>query len=172
MVPPSRPLTGATVFVGGPIQHALVPGGMLGAVSDRLHAAIDQVERAGGAVLSAHVAERFGVTTADFTPDQVSERDFGWMRACDVFVPVLPVLADGTLLRTDGTHIELGWASALGRPIVGITEQPFADSASHLLKGLARVADAVFLSAAEFAEAPGLLVDGVLAALGRARTAA
>lgn len=97
-------------------------------------------------------------------------RDYAWMRECDVFVPVLPVL-DGTLLRTDGTHIELGWASALGRPIVGITDQPFAESASHLLKGLAKVAAATFLSAKEIATDPALLVDGVLAALGRTRTA-
>ncbi|MFF8958104.1 nucleoside 2-deoxyribosyltransferase [Streptomyces sp. NPDC014894] len=163
-------LRGVTLFVGGPIQHALVPGGMAAPVRDRLTLTIDQLRRAGGTVLSAHVAERFGADTASFTPDQVSVRDFAWMRECDVFVPVLPVV-DGTLLRTDGTHIELGWASALGRPVVGITDQPFSESASHLLKGLSQVADAVFLSPKEVADAPERLIDTVLAALARTRAA-
>ncbi|MGG2464319.1 hypothetical protein ACO0M4_31900 [Streptomyces sp. RGM 3693] len=163
-------LRGVTLFVGGPIQHALVPGGMAAPIREYVSLTIDQSQRAGATVLSAHVAERFGADTASFTPEEVSVRDYAWMRECDVFVPVLPVL-DGTLLRTDGTHIELGWASALGRPIVGITDQPFAESASHLLKGLAQVAAATFLSAAEIATEPALLVDGVLAALGRTRTA-
>ncbi|MEU7636750.1 MULTISPECIES: nucleoside 2-deoxyribosyltransferase [unclassified Streptomyces] len=163
-------LRGVTLFVGGPIQHALVPGGMATPIRECLSLTIDQSQRAGATVLSAHVAERFGADTASFTPEEVSVRDYAWMRQCDVFVPVLPVL-DGTLLRTDGTHIELGWASALGRPIVGITDQPFAESASHLLKGLAQVAAATFLSTEEIATDPALLVDGVLAALGRTRTA-
>lgn len=161
-------LRGVTVFVGGPIQHALVSGGMAAPIRDSLILTMDQVRQAGGAVLSAHVAERYGADTASFTPEQVSVRDYAWMRECDVFVPVLPVL-NGTLLRTDGTHIELGWASALGRPIVGITDQPFVESASHLLKGLSKVADATFLPAEEVAIDPARLVDSVLAALGRTR---
>ncbi|ANZ21407.1 hypothetical protein ACH4YO_01950 [Streptomyces noursei] len=163
-------LCGVTLFVGGPIQHALVPGGMATPIRECLSRTIEQSRQAGATVLSAHVAERFGADTASFTPEEVSVRDYAWMCECDVFVPVLPVL-DGTLLRTDGTHIELGWASALGRPIVGITDQPFAESASHLLKGLAQVAVATFFSAEEIAADPTLLVDGVLAALGRTRTA-
>ncbi|MEU2872229.1 hypothetical protein ABZ769_23970 [Streptomyces olivoreticuli] len=162
-------LSGVTVFIGGPIQHALVPGGMAAPIRDSVRQTIDRVRRAGGTVLSAHVAERFGADTASFTPEQVSVRDYGWMRECDVFVPVLPVL-NGTLLRTDGTHIELGWASALGRPIVGITDQPFPESASHLLKGLSEIAEATFLSAEEVALDPGRLVDTVLGALARTRT--
>ncbi|KUL36304.1 hypothetical protein ADL22_24865 [Streptomyces sp. NRRL F-4489] len=169
-VPPDA-LRGVTLFVGGPIQHALVPGGMAAPIRDCLRLAIDRSREAGATVLSAHVAERFGADTASFTPEEVSVRDYAWMRQCDVFVPVLPVL-DGTLLRSDGTHIELGWASALGRPIVGITDQPFAESASHLLKGLAHVAAATFLSTEDLAGDPAVLVDGVLAALGRSRTAA
>lgn len=163
-------LSGVTLFVGGPIQHALVPGGMAAPIRDRLRLTIEQLRRAGGDVLSAHVAERFGADTASFTPEQVSVRDFAWMRECDVFVPVLPVL-DGDLLRTDGTHIELGWASALGRPIVGITDQPFTESASHLLKGLSEVAVASFLSPKEVADDPARLVDSVLAALSQSRAA-
>ncbi|MFE2040281.1 nucleoside 2-deoxyribosyltransferase [Streptomyces sp. NPDC059477] len=132
-------LTGLRVFVGGPIQHALGNGGFHTPLRHVIHHIIEAVTAANGTVFSAHVAEKFGVDTPLFTPDEVSVRDFDWMRRCDVFVPVLPVL-EGELLRTDGTHIELGWASAQGKPIVMVTPVPMAENASHLLRGLPTVA--------------------------------
>ncbi|MGA6160621.1 hypothetical protein ACPEIC_45750 [Stenotrophomonas sp. NPDC087984] len=157
------------VFVGGPIQHAILPDGFVGQLRDAISTAIWHVEENGGNVFSAHVAEKFGVETASFTPDQVSVRDFRWMTKCDVFVPVLPVLPDGTLLRTDGTHVELGWASALGRPVVMITRQPFVESASHLLKGLHQVGDVQVIDFDEFSKDPECLISRILAATERAR---
>ncbi|MCQ8836410.1 nucleoside 2-deoxyribosyltransferase [Streptomyces malaysiensis] len=157
------------VFVGGPIQHAILPDGFVGQLRDAISTAIWHVEENGGNVFSAHVAEKFGVETASFTPDQVSVRDFRWMTKCDVFVPVLPVLPDGTLLRTDGTHVELGWASALGRPVVMITKQPFVESASHLLKGLHQVGDIQVIDFDEFSKDPQCLINRILAATERAR---
>ncbi|GAA2435077.1 nucleoside 2-deoxyribosyltransferase [Streptomyces mauvecolor] len=157
-------LTGLDVFVGGPIQHAILANGFAGDLQSAITRAIGTVRENGGNVFSAHVAEKFGEDTAQFTPEQVSVRDFRWMRKCDVFVPVLPVLPDLTLRRTDGTHVELGWATALGRPIVLVTKQPFVDSASHLLKGLHRVGSVQVIDFDEFNEKPGLLVDAVLAA--------
>ncbi|MGI5500342.1 nucleoside 2-deoxyribosyltransferase [Lentzea sp. CA-135723] len=165
MVRSEGALAGVKVFIGGPIQHAILPDGFLERLEVALSTAIGSVQRAAGTVLSAHVAERFGADTPLFTPAQVAERDFGWMLECDVFVPVLPVLDDGDLLRTDGTHVELGWASALGKPIVGVTAQPFADSASHLLKGIGQVANARFVDIGEFTTSPDLLVETVVTAL-------
>lgn len=164
-------LAGFDVFVGGPIQHAIAQG-FPGPLKDTFLRAIGTVREHGGNVLSAHLAEEFGAQTAAFTPEQVSVRDFRWMKQCDVFVPILPVLPDRTLHRTDGTHIELGWATALERPVVLITPQPFADSASHLLKGLDRVGPVRAVGFDEFNEKPGLLVEAVLAALDRRRDAA
>ncbi|WP_333767351.1 nucleoside 2-deoxyribosyltransferase [Streptomyces sp. IBSBF 2435] len=157
-------LAGFDVFIGGPIQHAIVQG-FPGPLRDTFLRAINAVREHGGNVFSAHVAEKFGAETAAFTPEQVSVRDFQWMKKCDIFVPILPVLPDRTLHRTDGTHIELGWATALGRPIVLITPQPFVDSASHLLKGLSRVGSVRAIGFDEFNEKPGLLIETVLAAL-------
>ncbi|MBP2471907.1 nucleoside 2-deoxyribosyltransferase [Crossiella equi] len=131
-------LRGRTVFVGGPIQHAIGPRAFHEPLRHTLQTVLAAVTAAGAEVFSAHVREEFGATTAQFTPEQVTVRDLDWMRRCDVFVPVLPVLADGTLLRTDGTHVELGWASALGRPIVLVTTP--SPTASHLLRGLHTVA--------------------------------
>ncbi|MEV6977561.1 hypothetical protein [Kitasatospora sp. NPDC093806] len=164
------PLSGLDIFVGGPIQHAILPGGFAAHLRTSISTAIDHIEEDGGNVFSAHVVERFGADTASFTPDQVSVRDFRWMKKCDVFVPVLPVTAD-VLLRTDGTHVELGWATALGRPIVMITRQPFVESASHLLKGLPRVGAVQIIDVDEFHANPRLLTDALLSATERQREA-
>ncbi|MEU3063825.1 hypothetical protein [Streptomyces subrutilus] len=157
-------LSGLDVFVGGPIQHAILPDGFVGHLEDAISTAIETVRAHGGNIFSAHLVERFGAKTDIFTPDQVSVRDFRWMKKCDVFVPILPLLPDLTLRRTDGTHVELGWATAMGRPIVLITKQPFSESASHLLKGLHRVGAVQTLDFDEFVQKPDLLVDAVLTA--------
>lgn len=133
-------LRGVNAFVGGPIQHAIEPDAFHGPLRHAIDVIIGGVSAAGAAVFSAHVAEDFGANTALFSPEQVSVRDLDWMRRCDVFIPVMPVLDDGTLLRTDGTHIELGWASALNKPIVLVTRTPVGTGASHLLRGLPSVA--------------------------------
>ncbi|MFF4806216.1 nucleoside 2-deoxyribosyltransferase [Streptomyces sp. NPDC001351] len=164
-------LAGLDVFVGGPIQHAILENGFVDHLQDAITTAIGTVRDNGANAFSAHLVEKFGAETASFTPEQVSVRDFRWMKKCDVFVPVLPVLEDGTLRRTDGTHVELGWATALGRPIVLITKQPFVDSASHLLKGLHRVGLVQTIDFDEFTEKPALLTDAVLAATERQREA-
>ncbi|ARQ68680.1 hypothetical protein [Streptomyces marincola] len=164
-------LAGLDVFVGGPIQHAILEDGFVGHLQDAITTAIGTVKDHGGNVFSAHVVEKFGAETASFTPAQVSVRDFRWMKKCDVFVPVLPLLDDGTLRRTDGTHVELGWATALGRPVVIISRQPFVDSASHLLKGLHRVGSVRTIDFDDFVEKPSLLIEAVLAATERQREA-
>ncbi|MDH6626595.1 hypothetical protein M2271_004412 [Streptomyces sp. LBL] len=157
-------LAGFDVFIGGPIQHAIVQG-FPGPLQDTFLRAIGTVREHGGNIFSAHMVEKFGAETAAFTPEQVSVRDFQWMKKCDIFVPILPVLPDQTLHRTDGTHIELGWATALERPVVLITPQPFVDSASHLLKGLHRVGSVQAIGFDEFNEKPERLIEAILAAL-------
>lgn len=156
-------LAGLDVLVGGPIQHAILESGFVGHLRDAITAAVHTATENGANVFSAHVAEKFGAETASFTPEQVAVRDFHWMKRCDVFVAILPVLEDQTLGRTDGTHVELGWATALERPVVLVTEQPFVESASHLLKGLHRVGRVRAVDFDEFQEKPSLLVDAVLA---------
>lgn len=157
----SQSLAGLDVFVGGPIQHAILPAGFAMPVRTPIAAALAVAEDHGARTFSAHRAEEFGAKTGDFTPAQVSIRDFRWMTKCDVFVPVLPVV-DDQLVRTDGTHIELGWASALGRPIVIVTDQPFTASASHLLKGLDEVGRVQVLNVREFIADPELLVEAII----------
>lgn len=157
----SDDLKGVDCFVGGPIQHAIRPDGFAAPLRSMISLALEVLGDHGANLFSAHTVEEFGAGTASFTPEQVSVRDFRWMSKCDVFIPVLPVDDHGELMRTDGTHVELGWATALGRPIVLITRQPIVESASHLLKGLHEVGDVQLLDVDRFAESPLLLVDCV-----------
>ncbi|MEU7576097.1 nucleoside 2-deoxyribosyltransferase [Streptomyces sp. NPDC041068] len=160
-------LTGVSVFVGGPIQHAIRDDGFHQPLRHAIRDIIAAASAVHGTVFSAHVVEKFGVDTPLFSPDQVSVRDFDWMRRCDVFVPVLPVDGAGELMRTDGTHVELGWASALGKPIVVVTPVPLAANASHLLRGLPSVADVTVLDLAEAGANPAELLR-LVEKLGRA----
>ncbi|MGZ3144786.1 nucleoside 2-deoxyribosyltransferase [Lentzea chajnantorensis] len=168
--PPHSALTGLDLFVGGPIQHAIRPDGFTGHLRSAISLAIETLRGQGGTIFSAHTVEEFGARTAAFSPEQVSARDLRWMSKCDVFIPVLPT-SDEELMRTDGTHIELGWATALGRPIVLVTRQPIVESASHLLKGLHRIGNVQVLDLDRFTRAPFLLVEAVLRATTRQREA-
>jgi nucleoside 2-deoxyribosyltransferase len=139
-------LLGLKVFVGGPIQHAVSPRGQLvPALHELLVKVITVIEEGGGEVLSAHVVERFGQISHQFGPEEVTARDYLWMTQCDAYLPILPSVTPGTLMRTDGTHIELGWASALGKPILVLTDIGEEPGGSHLLRGLPAIATASFL---------------------------
>ncbi|MGW2634897.1 hypothetical protein ACWC2K_37100 [Streptomyces chattanoogensis] len=162
--PAAVDLTGVNVFVGGPIQHAIEDDGFYSPLQRALHGIIEAVEEVNGTVFSAHVVEKYGVDTPIFSPRQVSVRDFDWMQRCDVFVPVLPV-RDDALLRTDGTHVELGWASALRKAIKLVTQQPVVPSASHLLRGLPAIADVTLFDVHEVAESPADLLASVAQAV-------
>ncbi|OAR25700.1 hypothetical protein A8W25_09095 [Streptomyces sp. ERV7] len=152
-------LSGLRVFVGGPIQYALGHDSFHPPLRDTIQAIVTAVTEAGATVFSAHVVERFGRDTPHFSPEDVSARDLDWMRRCDVFVPVLPADDGGGVMRTDGTHIEMGWASALGRPIVMVTPLPVPAGASHLLRGLPSVADVGGVDLAELRrDGPGELL--------------
>ena len=167
----SASLSGLDLFVGGPIQHAISPTGFAVDLQQAISLVIQTLRGHGATLFSAHTVEEFGDRTAAYTPEQVSARDLRWMSKCDVFIPVLPISADDELMRTDGTHVELGWATALGRPIVLITKQPIVDSASHLLKGLHRVGEVQLLDIERFIREPFLLVECILRATKRQREA-
>ncbi|PHM48398.1 nucleoside 2-deoxyribosyltransferase [Xenorhabdus miraniensis] len=146
------------VFIGGPIQHALKRRVLDNNLQVHLKSAIHQLESLGAEVFSAHRTEQFGGTTHLFTPEEVAQRDRQWMEQCDIFVAILPVCPQQKqLIRTDGTHIELGWASTLRRPIILVTEKPFDNSASHLLKGLSAIAQVHHLPLNDFEHNPALL---------------
>lgn len=101
-----------TIFVGGPFKGNLDPvsGEYDPAARQALEALLEEVEGLGCSVLSAHRCEDWG--RVPVTAEECTERDLRWMRECDGFLATLgPPMSFGT-------HVELGWASALGKPTV------------------------------------------------------
>jgi nucleoside 2-deoxyribosyltransferase len=142
--------------VGGPIRHAVSNGALQPDVHAVITAVLAALEADGWETFSAHRAEAFGAASDGLCSSEVAKRDFDWMRRCDAFVAVLPPGPDG-VLRTDGTHVELGWACALGKPIVALTPIPVPDSYGHLLRGLGAIARIDFVDIAEVKRSPEYL---------------
>ncbi|MFC7488558.1 hypothetical protein ACOCJ7_08335 [Knoellia sp. CPCC 206453] len=156
-----------TVFVGGPIQYARLPGAShfdlrLRALLDGVH---DVLRDAGHEVTSAHVAEDYGDGVVP-TPDHVTTRDFTFARDCDVYVACLP-MSDGRPYRSDGTHIELGWMSARGARCVIMWDREHADAYSFLVQGLPSVSPVVFVDLDDFFADPAILLGAIGDAAGR-----
>lgn len=134
-----------TVFVGGPFKAYVDPvsGTLAPAFRLRYERLIAYFEKGGATVLNAHREEGWG--TAMVSAGECTERDLRWMRQCDLFVafPGAPC--------SPGTHVEIGWASALGRPMVLVLE-PSADYAALVtgLYGVAPVAYTVYEEGAGF----------------------
>ncbi len=154
------------VFVGGPIQHAVTSHGFKSDVQHLIENSISTLMADGHTILSAHVAEQFGVLTETFTPKSIWQRDRNWMGECDLFVAVLPSDGTGALLRTDGAFIELGWASALKKPIIVMTERFDGIIASDLFRGMVTNGVAQHIDLAEFAQRPSILSEHVSLILG------
>jgi len=100
------------------MQHAVDEDGFDPRLRRLFSSVINALESNGVSVFSAHVAEAFGGYDACGQAEMVTRRDFEWMNACDVYVAVLPAAADNLPYRSDGSYVELGWASALGKPIL------------------------------------------------------
>jgi nucleoside 2-deoxyribosyltransferase len=130
------------VFVGGPIQHAIdADGGFHAMTRHRIETAIATLRSRGYRVISAHQYENFGERDVSGRFQDVCSRDFQWMRQCDIFVAVLPLDGNGKVIHSASTSVELGWASAMNKPIVLICDP--SPVYSHLVTGLdalARVA--------------------------------
>lgn len=123
------------IFLGGPFKASVDPatGTLLAAERARLQAVIDRLERDGHEVHNAHRREGWGA--AFLTPEECTRLDFEEISGCDVFVafPGAPA--------SPGTHVEIGWASALGKPVVLLLEE--GAEYAFLVRGLHTVADVV-----------------------------
>lgn len=127
---------GKCVFLGGPIQYALNGNGFDSTLKDTILSIRACLTDSGYKVFSAHLAEEFGKKTADFVSNEIVERDYAWMVTSEVFIAVLPLMNSQEPYRSDGTHVELGWASSLKKPIVIVGNSPLAEPYTHLVRGL------------------------------------
>ncbi|MEK6288611.1 MAG: nucleoside 2-deoxyribosyltransferase [Acidobacteriota bacterium] len=150
---PSKP---RNVFVGGPIHYAISQDTYDAPLRALITSILSVLEGGGYEVFSAHRAEAFGLDREKFSSHEIAMRDFDWMKRCESFVAVLPAGRDG-VLRTDGTHVELGWACALGKPIVAVAPLPLPESYGHLLRGLESIARVVFVDIREVQKCPAVL---------------
>ena len=94
------------------------------------------LEKNGLVVDNAHRREAWG--QAMMTPDDCTQADFQAIAACDV------LLAFPGQPASPGTHIELGWASAMGKPIVLLLEAEA--TYAYLVQGLKMVGDVTYLT--------------------------
>ncbi len=146
------------VFVGGPIQFMSGDPVLLSTMKEAVGSLIQALQVEGIQVHNAHLVEHFGATSDEWHPCSISERDLGWMRDCDAFVALLPPDGHGNLARTDGTHVELGWASALGKPIVLVVDSSLVPQCSQLVQGLSAIAAVQWFDFADAVRDPSALV--------------
>jgi len=137
------------IFLAGPFKVLVDPatGTLRPGERRRLESVIDRLERDGHEVHNAHRREGWGA--AFLTPDECTRLDFEEISGCDVFVafPGAPA--------SPGTHVEIGWASALGKPVVLLLEEK--GDYAFLVRGLHTVADVTFLTIGPDSDVAGLV---------------
>jgi nucleoside 2-deoxyribosyltransferase len=125
------------VFVCGPITHALTGARLDEELVRFLGLIHDTLEDGGVSVDSAHRVEGWGLRSNDLPPTSIVERDFAWAKASDAVVAVLELPNQRRPWRTDGTFVELGWASALNKPVIVLSRMD--TNQSSLVRGLPSV---------------------------------
>ncbi|WP_326847608.1 nucleoside 2-deoxyribosyltransferase [Bacillus vallismortis] len=131
-------MTTKKVFLAGPFKSLVdVNTGLMSLYErEKLESLISFFENEGWLVHNAHKREGWG---KDFmTPQQCTKIDFDEIRSCDLFVafPGSPA--------SPGTHIEIGWASALKKKIVLLLENE--RDYAFLIQGLSVVADVEYIN--------------------------
>lgn len=145
------------IFLGGPIQNILNDKNEVFTEEKLLiQNIVDCLEREEMQILSAHVAEAFGLLTPQ--ANEICRRDYSWMKQCDAFC-VLLIPDEMGFVRSDGSCIELGWAYSLGKPIIIVTEPDKIYKFSALLQGLLIEAEVRIVSFSDIENNFELLAD-------------
>lgn len=149
--------TRPSVFVGGPFKNIIdaATGVVRTDQRRRIEAVIDHFESAGFDVYNAHRREQWGACM--LTPDECTRLDYEEIRDADLFVafPGEPA--------SPGTHIEIGWASGMGKPVILLVDD--LEAHCFLVRGLPTVADVRFVEAGDVDRMLLRLEDAVRAAL-------
>ncbi|HYH02612.1 MAG TPA: nucleoside 2-deoxyribosyltransferase [Bacillota bacterium] len=126
------------IFLAGPFKGLVNPntGTMDECEKEKLLNLIFFFEDKGFVVHNAHKREAWG--KAFMAPEQCTEIDFREIASCDFLVgfPGSP--------PSPGTHIEIGWASALNKPIILLLEE--GKEYAFLIQGLHTVTSVTYIS--------------------------
>jgi len=148
-----------TIFAGGPVQYASEDGVFDENLKNIIICALNMLKMNGYKILSVHQEEEFGKSAVMQNPDDVCLHDYTWMQQCDIYICFLPVSKTGQIYRSDGTCIELGWASALGKPVVILMDK--RSVYSQLIQGLNAITRVIHLDIKAFMDTPSLLTEAV-----------
>lgn len=123
-------------FLAGPFKGIVDPetGTVRAFERERYEAMISHLESRGYDVHNAHKRESWGASM--MTPEECTQLDYEHIRDSDLFVafPGAP--------PSPGTHIEIGWASALGKPMVLLLEE---GTYAFLIRGLHVVGNVTYV---------------------------
>jgi nucleoside 2-deoxyribosyltransferase len=159
-----------TVLIGGPIQYASRNNGHFNRHLKRLILYVASIlQKANYRVLSPHIVEDFGnLALVDST--EIVLRDYHWMQFCDVYIALFVKSNAQQYIRSDGTHVEIGWASAMRKPIILLGDDVPSKENSHLVRGLGAISHVQFVSIADIQLDPDTLITIVQSALETVKT--
>ncbi|GAA0905226.1 nucleoside 2-deoxyribosyltransferase [Streptomyces thermoalcalitolerans] len=136
-----------SIFLAGPFMGLVdsATGRMPDAACRPFTVLIEHFEQYGIQVYNAHRREAWGEEV--LAPAECTALDQKEIENADVFVaiPGIP--------PSPGTHIEMGWASVLGKPIVLLMEEGREEEYGYLVRGLGSVATVEFVYVTDIASA-------------------
>ena len=148
------------IFIGGPIQYATNEEGyIIQSYREIILRIIETLEGQGYEVLSAYVEEQFGAVSYKYSHEEICYRDYMWMKECDKYIAIIPNGENGKLLRSDGTSVELGWASALEKDITIICDNNRLHTLSQVIKGLGSLCTVEYMNMKKVLEHPECLIS-------------
>jgi tRNA1(Val) A37 N6-methylase TrmN6/nucleoside 2-deoxyribosyltransferase len=137
-------------FLGAPFSDLIQGGAEFPAVRRKqIENLAELFSNEGFIVRSAHIAENFGKMP---TPDDIAERDHGWVDECDIYVALLTSDGSGRIPRSEGTFAELGAAIHLLRPVVLVMDAVNQSDISWYLRSLITSGRAAVASIADLME--------------------
>ncbi len=128
----SLPKTNKRVFLAAPFTKHLKVNGFDKSVFNEITSLISLLRKFGYSVFSAHEREAFGEKL--MPPETCTLLDFKEMNQCDI---VIAIISDSSY----GVSLELGWASALKKPIILYMKEGQAFP-TPLIEGIGKVTDA------------------------------
>lgn len=124
------------IFLAAPFSQYLVDGVFEKYAFDKIISMISVLRKHGYSVFSAHERENFGEQLME--PSTCTPLDFKEINQCDI---VVALIEDSSF----GVSLELGWASALRKPII-LYQKLGAPFSSPLIEGICEITDTKLVS--------------------------